>query len=257
MSGPRVGVMLPTFRDSPDDALRIAAEAEELGIDGVFVYDHLWPMGRPDRPALSPFPVLGAIAARSARLWLGTLVARVGVVPDEVLIAEFATLAHLAPGRVVAGIGTGDRLSFNENRAYGVALDSAADRRAEVGELCPGAPRPGPPGVDRRHLGRDRRGRPSRSGRCRTSGRSPPGRIAAQAIRSEVSWAGMAAPADGAEASTRRRCSGSPARSPRPGRPGSCSGGRWRSPSWPPRRGTCTPADRPAKGGAGAPGTLG
>ena len=197
MSGPRVGVMLPTFRDSPDDALRIAAEAEELGIDGVFVYDHLWPMGRPDRPALSPFPVLGAIAARSARLWLGTLVARVGVVPDEVLIAEFATLAHLAPGRVVAGLGTGDRLSFNENRAYGVALDSAADRRAEVGECARAL-------LDRGltvWIGGTSAATVAVAesvGAVPNFWQVPPGRIAAQAIRSEVSWAGMAAPADGA-----------------------------------------------------------
>ena len=88
----KVGVLLPTFRANPADAIGIAIEAEQLGIDGVFVYDHLWPMGRPDRPALAPFPMLGAIVAATSSLSVGTLVARVGVVPDETLVAEFAAL---------------------------------------------------------------------------------------------------------------------------------------------------------------------
>jgi alkanesulfonate monooxygenase SsuD/methylene tetrahydromethanopterin reductase-like flavin-dependent oxidoreductase (luciferase family) len=128
----KVGVMLPTFREIPTDAISIAIEAEDLGIDGVFLYDHLWPMGRPDRPALAPFPMLGAIAASTSTLRLGTLVARVGLVPDETLVAGFAALDLLAPGRVIAGLGTGDHLSFNENRAYGIALHPAAVRRAAV-----------------------------------------------------------------------------------------------------------------------------
>ncbi|HXW39036.1 MAG TPA: LLM class flavin-dependent oxidoreductase, partial [Acidimicrobiales bacterium] len=128
----RVGVMVPTFRESPSEAIALALEAERLGIDGVFVYDHLWPMGRPDRPALAPFPVLGAIAARTTTLHLGALVARVGVVPDELLVAEFMALARLAPGRVIAALGTGDHLSFNENRAYGLTIGPASVRRESV-----------------------------------------------------------------------------------------------------------------------------
>ena len=41
----------------------------------------------------------------------------------------------LAPGRVIAGLGTGDRLSEEENRAYGIAFAPAAERRAELVEL--------------------------------------------------------------------------------------------------------------------------
>jgi alkanesulfonate monooxygenase SsuD/methylene tetrahydromethanopterin reductase-like flavin-dependent oxidoreductase (luciferase family) len=129
---PRVGIMVPTFRDSPSDAIALAIEAEGLGIDGVFVYDHLWPMGRPDRPALAPFPVLAAIAARTSTLCLGPLVARVGVTPPELLVSEFLALDRLAPGRVIAAIGTGDHLSFNENRAYGLSIGPAAERREMV-----------------------------------------------------------------------------------------------------------------------------
>ena len=59
----RTGIVLPTFRETPADALEAAHEAFAAGVDGVFCYDHLWPMGQPERPALAPFPVLAALAA--------------------------------------------------------------------------------------------------------------------------------------------------------------------------------------------------
>ncbi len=142
----RTGVVLPTFRDTPDAAFEAAAEAVAAGVDGLFCYDHIWPIGQPDRPALAPFPILGALATRfppsSERArgaggtgggpFIGTLVARVGLVPNAVLASQFAALELLAPGRVIAGLGTGDRLSEEENRAYGIAFEAAVQRRAEM-----------------------------------------------------------------------------------------------------------------------------
>ena len=58
----RTGVVLPTFRDTPDAAFDAAAAAVTAGVDGVFCYDHIWPLGQPERPALAPFPILGALA---------------------------------------------------------------------------------------------------------------------------------------------------------------------------------------------------
>ena len=128
----RVGVVLPTFRDAADDALEVARRCDELGLDGVFAYDHLWPMGSPTRPSLAPFPVLAVVAARSSSLWLGPLVARVGMVGPRHLVGQFRSLALVAPGRVVAAIGTGDAKSRDELEAYGLAMRSAEERREEV-----------------------------------------------------------------------------------------------------------------------------
>ena len=61
--------------------------------------------------------------------------ARVGLVPNAVLAAQFVALDGLAPGRVIAGLGTGDRLSEEENRAYGIPFAPAAERRADMVEL--------------------------------------------------------------------------------------------------------------------------
>ncbi len=127
----KVGVTLPSFRDD-SRAVAAAAEAEALGLDGVFVFDHLWPIGHPDRPALSALPLLGAVAAVTRRVTLGPLVARVGLVPDEVLVGALLTLHALAPGRVVAALGTGDAKSAPENRAYGLPYGRAGARRAQL-----------------------------------------------------------------------------------------------------------------------------
>jgi alkanesulfonate monooxygenase SsuD/methylene tetrahydromethanopterin reductase-like flavin-dependent oxidoreductase (luciferase family) len=67
--------------------------------------------------------------------YVGTLVARVGLVPNAVLAAQFVALEGLAPGRVIAGLGTGDKLSEEENRAYGIPFPPAAERRAAMVEL--------------------------------------------------------------------------------------------------------------------------
>src|SRR5271170_7936087 len=106
----RTGVVLPTFRDRPDAAFAAATAAVTAGVDGVFCYDHIWPIGQRERPALAPFPLLGALATMlgppsrpGGGPYLGTLVARVGLVPTAVLGAQFVALERLAPGRVIAG----------------------------------------------------------------------------------------------------------------------------------------------------------
>jgi alkanesulfonate monooxygenase SsuD/methylene tetrahydromethanopterin reductase-like flavin-dependent oxidoreductase (luciferase family) len=191
-------VILPTFRETPDEAYAVVGEAEALGVDGVFCYDHLWPMGQPERPALAPFPVLGAIAGFTTTVRLGTLVARVGLVPDEVLLAQFAALELLAPGRVVAGLGTGDHLSAPENEAYGIPVLPPDARRASLAfcarEL---AARGVPVWVGG--------GAPKTLAMAEAEGvavnlwDAAPAAVAAQAQRSEVTWAGPA-PSTGSDA---------------------------------------------------------
>jgi hypothetical protein len=126
----KLGVLLPTFRDSPNDAFRVAVRAEESGLDGVFAFDHLWPIGDPERPSLAPFPLLASVVGRCSTLSVGPLVARVGLVSTKKLIEQFATIEALAPGRVIAALGTGDELSKDEHVAYGLDYSSGDQRRA-------------------------------------------------------------------------------------------------------------------------------
>jgi hypothetical protein len=126
----KLGVLLPTFRDNADDALATADAAEQAGLDGVFAFDHLWPIGSPTRPSFAPMPVLSAVAARTESLKVGTLVARIALVGTHTLVERFLTLEALAPGRVIAGLGTGDELSKDEQIAYDVGYPTAEERWA-------------------------------------------------------------------------------------------------------------------------------
>ncbi len=128
----KVGVTLPQFRDEADTALAAARRAEVLGIDGVFCFDHLWPMGQPGRPAISLGPLLGALAAATSTITVGSLVARIGLVPDRVLVSTLLGVSTVSDGRLIAGLGTGDHLSRAENEAFGVPFASADERRATL-----------------------------------------------------------------------------------------------------------------------------
>ncbi len=129
----RVGITLPQFRQDADAAIAVAREADEVGIDGVFVFDHIWPLGSPDRPALHSLTLLGALTAETSRVSLGTLVARVGLLPDAVLVHAMVTLARMAGPRLIAGLGTGDSANRKENLAYGVPFPPKDERVARLG----------------------------------------------------------------------------------------------------------------------------
>lgn len=132
----RVGITLPQFGDEAGPALEAARRAEALGIDGVFCFDHLWPMGQPGRPALSSGPLLGALAASTTTISVGTLVARIGLLPDGMLVAVLSSLATLSDGRLIAGLGTGDHLSRAENEAFGIPFESASERRVRLASVA-------------------------------------------------------------------------------------------------------------------------
>jgi hypothetical protein len=131
----KLGVLLPTFRNGADDALAFAATAADAGVDGLFAYDHLWPMGSPTRPSLAPFPLLAAVARRHDVV-VGLLVARIGLVGTAHLVEEFLTLERVAPSRVICALGSGDKLSAAENEAYDIAVRSADERRALMAETA-------------------------------------------------------------------------------------------------------------------------
>jgi alkanesulfonate monooxygenase SsuD/methylene tetrahydromethanopterin reductase-like flavin-dependent oxidoreductase (luciferase family) len=132
----RVGVTLPQFRHEVEPALAVARRAEDAGLDGVFVFDHLWPLRQPDRPALHSMTLLGALAAETRRVTLGPLVARVGLVPDALLVHQLVTLRRMAGDRLIAALGTGDSANKDENEAYGVPFAPVADRLAAVTWCC-------------------------------------------------------------------------------------------------------------------------
>ena len=132
----QLGITLPQFRHDAEAAVAVARNAEAAGLDGVFVFDHLWPIGQRMRPALHSLTLLGALVAETERVALGTLVARVGLVPDAVLVHALVTLHRMAGGRLVAALGTGDSLNREENEAYGIPFAPVAERVAALVSCC-------------------------------------------------------------------------------------------------------------------------
>lgn len=132
----KVGLTLPQFRAEAEPALDTAAQAEGAGLDGVFVFDHLWPLGRPDRPALHGMMLAAALIASTERVTVGTLVARVGLLPNAVLATTVASLHRMAGDRLVAGLGVGDAMSRPENDAIGVPFAPRPQRLAALGDVC-------------------------------------------------------------------------------------------------------------------------
>jgi hypothetical protein len=131
----KLGVLLPTFRNGAEDAFAFAATAADAGVDGIFAYDHLWPMGSPTRPSLAPFALLAAVAQRHDVV-VGPLVARVGLVGTSHLVEAFLTLERAAPSRVICALGAGDKLSAAENEAYDITRRSADERRALMADTA-------------------------------------------------------------------------------------------------------------------------
>lgn len=134
MTAPRVGLTLPSFVRDPDEVFAVVRAADAAGIDGVFVYDHIFRVAADGghRPALEMTALLGAVAAESTSLHVGVLVTRASLRPAAVTALTLGTVHRVAPGRVIAGIGAGDRESERENEQFGLAFGTMEDRLADL-----------------------------------------------------------------------------------------------------------------------------
>jgi alkanesulfonate monooxygenase SsuD/methylene tetrahydromethanopterin reductase-like flavin-dependent oxidoreductase (luciferase family) len=131
----KVGITLPSFRESADPALDVARAAEEAGLDAVFAYDHLFRRNAAGerRPALELFALMGAVAGVTHRIAIGSLVARATLRPPATLAHAFDTVARIAgPGRLLAAIGAGDAESREENETFGLGFGTVAERVAAL-----------------------------------------------------------------------------------------------------------------------------
>jgi alkanesulfonate monooxygenase SsuD/methylene tetrahydromethanopterin reductase-like flavin-dependent oxidoreductase (luciferase family) len=130
----KVGITLPSFRDDPEIPIAVAVAAEAAGVDGVFAYDHLFRVAADGRmrPALECTTLLGAVAAETSRVALGTLVARATLRPPATLAVALDTIQRVSGGRLVAAIGAGDSESRVENESYGLGFGGQAERVAAL-----------------------------------------------------------------------------------------------------------------------------
>lgn len=123
----RSALWLPLFDELADPRVvaRLAADAEEAGWDGCFVWDQLhW--RPPVRQIADPWITLAAIAATTERLRLGPMVSPLPRRRPAKVARETATLDRLSGGRLTLGVGIGSDRFGGELSRTGEQLD---DRR--------------------------------------------------------------------------------------------------------------------------------
>ncbi len=107
-----LGYHLSSEEHGPQDLVRYAAHAEEVGFEFALISDHFHPWTR--RQGHSPFVwgVLGAIAHATRRLRVGTGVTAPIIRMHPAIVAHAAaTAALLMPGRFFLGVGAGEHLN--------------------------------------------------------------------------------------------------------------------------------------------------
>jgi alkanesulfonate monooxygenase SsuD/methylene tetrahydromethanopterin reductase-like flavin-dependent oxidoreductase (luciferase family) len=117
--------------------LALAEAAEAAGLDGLFRSDHYRsvalndPAGSLEAGSLEAWATLAALAARTERLRLGSLVSPVTFRHPSVLAKLVVTVDHISGGRAELGIGAGHYEL--EHQAYGFPYLSARERTDELG----------------------------------------------------------------------------------------------------------------------------
>src|SRR5579862_4173330 len=111
VAGLEVGVQLPEVEREVrwPEVREIAATAEACGFDSIWVGDHMLYRGdgRRERGPWDCWTLLAALAAATARVKLGPLVASTAFHPPGLIARMAATIDEVSQGRFVLGLGAG------------------------------------------------------------------------------------------------------------------------------------------------------
>ena len=107
-----LGYSLSSEEHPPFDLVRFAQRAEQVGFSFALISDHFHPWTNKQGQSSFAWTVIGAIAATTRKLRLGTGVTCPTIRIHPVIIAQAAaTAAAMMPGRFFLGLGTGENLN--------------------------------------------------------------------------------------------------------------------------------------------------
>jgi alkanesulfonate monooxygenase SsuD/methylene tetrahydromethanopterin reductase-like flavin-dependent oxidoreductase (luciferase family) len=108
MTGPRIGVFLPTMSapdSEPGDIVAAARHAEQLGFESVWAVDQL--VAGTGAPLVDSMIALSAVAGATDRVKLGLGVVIVPLRPVAWIAKQVASMQKVSGDRVVLGVGVG------------------------------------------------------------------------------------------------------------------------------------------------------
>ncbi len=108
----RIGYKASAEQFGPRELVELAVLAEQVGLDSVWVSDHIQPWRHEGGHAPFSLAWLAAAGERTERVQLGTSVLTPTFRYNPAVLAQaFATLGCLYPGRVTLGVGSGEALN--------------------------------------------------------------------------------------------------------------------------------------------------
>lgn len=113
----------------PRRAAELASIAEDAGWDGYFTWDGL-PVSQNPPPTFDPWVILASVATATQKIRIGTCVAVVPRYKPPLLAMRLASLDVLSGGRMILGVGIGDRSSPRTFETFGEPKDP--QMRAEM-----------------------------------------------------------------------------------------------------------------------------
>jgi len=128
LSALKFGCQLPQDTSDVNRIFEVTRQCEDLGFDSVWTYDHLAPYWLHPPTSLESWTLLAAIAARTSKIRIGSLVTNVNFRNPAFLAKMASTVDNISGGRLIVGLGAGDRMSANELRAHGYRFPGLNER---------------------------------------------------------------------------------------------------------------------------------
>jgi F420-dependent oxidoreductase-like protein len=140
------GFQLPNFAFGEGDehmfanAVDLVAAAENVGFSSLWVMDHFYQLpalGGGSQPMLEAYTLLGALAAVTSTIKLGTLVTGVTYRNPAMLAKQVTTLDVISGGRAILGIGAAWHDTEHEAMGFDFpAVKERMDRLEEAVQIC-------------------------------------------------------------------------------------------------------------------------